>query len=428
MTNSKPFEWTENLVREIVGIAHKDGYHSIQKTDLDNMVEQFKQSKSPSTNLSDGKDWEIVSFYFVQKVTGGYTFDFIMPHIKDAKYKVVFDLVPLEVMLKNKDFKIHSVKRMSDGEIFSIGDKISWGCTGIYETTLTGFLIKEGRLKFSDEKSDIKCDFLNAIDLHKLPTNPIPEDTVVGDKDNPDEYVTLERIKQLEKSGVYWMNKYYTLLNNTPVQPQEQADNSKPFVRQSKPMEEKDVVCPKQSPPLTDDKDKQEYEQSLHESKLWVVADLISRIYYYGNFKIETPNERTLAGLLNELGLFPTTEDKILMRPTFDNYTEKFMNFQLPTNANVTTDKITTDKAFVSEIPLITVDDFNNSGLHKYEPKVSTDNSDVQILTLKDLKCILMDHSDGTYRGIENWTFPDNTMPENLYQSALQLVNQKLKQ
>lgn len=59
--------------------------------------------------------------------------------------------------------------------------------------------------------------------------------------------------------------------------------------------------------------------------------------------------------------------------------------------------------------------------------KIVTDNTNVQILTLKDLKCILQEHSDGTYRGIENWTFPDNTMPENLYQPALQLVTKKLK-
>lgn len=48
--------------------------------------------------------------------------------------------------------------------------------------------------------------------------------------------------------------------------------------------------------------------------KLRMVADLISRIYHYGNFKAETHNERKLEKLLNELGLYPTTEDKILSR------------------------------------------------------------------------------------------------------------------
>lgn len=47
MSNTPKFEWNESLVREIVGIAHKDGYTSIQETDLDKLVEQFKQSKQP---------------------------------------------------------------------------------------------------------------------------------------------------------------------------------------------------------------------------------------------------------------------------------------------------------------------------------------------------------------------------------------------
>jgi len=44
-------------------------------------------------------------------------------------------------------------------------------------------------------------------------------------------------------------------------------------------------------------------------------CDLISRIYHYGNFKAETLNERKLEEVLNELKLFPTTEDEILKRP-----------------------------------------------------------------------------------------------------------------
>lgn len=45
MTNNKQFEWNEVLVRELVGVAHKDGYESNQKTDLDYLIEKFKKSK-----------------------------------------------------------------------------------------------------------------------------------------------------------------------------------------------------------------------------------------------------------------------------------------------------------------------------------------------------------------------------------------------
>lgn len=45
------------------------------------------------------------------------------------------------------------------------------------------------------------------------------------------------------------------------------------------------------------------------------IADLISRIFYYGNFKAETHNERILEQRLRQVGLWPTTEDEIIQRP-----------------------------------------------------------------------------------------------------------------
>jgi len=39
------FQWNEALVKEVVRIAHKDGYHSIQETNLDNLISDFKASK-----------------------------------------------------------------------------------------------------------------------------------------------------------------------------------------------------------------------------------------------------------------------------------------------------------------------------------------------------------------------------------------------
>lgn len=48
------------------------------------------------------------------------------------------------------------------------------------------------------------------------------------------------------------------------------------------------------------------------------IADLISRIFFYGKFKAETVNERRLEQLLTEVELWPTTEDEILKRPKID--------------------------------------------------------------------------------------------------------------
>lgn len=44
-------------------------------------------------------------------------------------------------------------------------------------------------------------------------------------------------------------------------------------------------------------------------------CDLISRVYYWGNFKAETINEKHLEIVLNELQLYPTTEEDISKRP-----------------------------------------------------------------------------------------------------------------
>lgn len=62
------------------------------------------------------------------------------------------------------------------------------------------------------------------------------------------------------------------------------------------------------------------------------VADLVSRMFFYGDMKIETANERTICGLLNDLGLFPTTEDHICKREKWDDYIEKYKDYQLPSN------------------------------------------------------------------------------------------------
>lgn len=42
------------------------------------------------------------------------------------------------------------------------------------------------------------------------------------------------------------------------------------------------------------------------------IAELITQIFFYGNFKVETPAEAELEKRLMEVGLWPTTEDEII--------------------------------------------------------------------------------------------------------------------
>lgn len=46
------------------------------------------------------------------------------------------------------------------------------------------------------------------------------------------------------------------------------------------------------------------------------IAELISSIFFYGNFKVETPAEKELEEALKGVGLWPTTEDEIISRQT----------------------------------------------------------------------------------------------------------------
>lgn len=89
-----------------------------------------------------------------------------------------FDAGSKEIyFLNNLDkYKIHSVRRKSDGEIFYIGDKIGWGKVGNYETTIGAFKLNEdGGLEIGYNQ-DIKFSefyFVNAqkaVNLHKKKT------------------------------------------------------------------------------------------------------------------------------------------------------------------------------------------------------------------------------------------------------------------
>jgi hypothetical protein len=62
---------------------------------------------------------------------------------------------------------------------------------------------------------------------------------------------------------------------------------------------------------------------------LEAIADVLSRIYFYGNFKIETLNEKIIAGMLNDLGLFPCTESDIFRRPEYADLFERYRNYEI---------------------------------------------------------------------------------------------------
>jgi hypothetical protein len=63
--------------------------------------------------------------------------------------------------------------------------------------------------------------------------------------------------------------------------------------------------------------------------KLEAFADIVSRIWFHGDFIIETVNERTCAGLLQDLGYYPISDDEIIKRPDYEELSELYKDFKL---------------------------------------------------------------------------------------------------
>ena len=100
--NTEQFQWTNELLKEWAE------YYIIHEGD--NLLEKFIQSKSKTEQPL----WEILSYSNPNVFT-----DVLGGNIVDAKgsganYAIL------------KNFPIHSVKRLSDGEVFSVGDSLDW--------------------------------------------------------------------------------------------------------------------------------------------------------------------------------------------------------------------------------------------------------------------------------------------------------------
>lgn len=71
---------------------------------------------------------------------------------------------------------IHSIRRLSDGEVFTVGDEIGWGIAGNYETNLKGFFISNDGNLFIEYRHDdfgSEVDFEKAVRLHKKQKKPL---------------------------------------------------------------------------------------------------------------------------------------------------------------------------------------------------------------------------------------------------------------
>jgi len=113
VNESKPteqFQWTNELVMEFVNFHDEQkGIHWLSED-----IEKFKQSKSKK----EEPQWEILEF---QSNDG----NLLVLDGKKWKYRNDTNSISdIDFLIKN--YAIHSVKRLSDGEVFSVGDSLDW--------------------------------------------------------------------------------------------------------------------------------------------------------------------------------------------------------------------------------------------------------------------------------------------------------------
>lgn len=117
----KQFEWTDELAYEFAA-KWKDGRLGDR---LPIAIEEFKQSKQPKP------EWKVISLQ-----TENDTFNL---HL-NRMYKSGDVEFGLEHLLNVEKAQITTVQRLSDGEIFSVGNAIKWKITGgIFSSTIQGF-------------------------------------------------------------------------------------------------------------------------------------------------------------------------------------------------------------------------------------------------------------------------------------------------
>lgn len=108
---TEQFQWTNELVMEFVNFHDEQkGIHWLSED-----IEKFKQSKSKK----EEPQWEILEI----ESYGGEIRKLI-----DGEYRLYTDGVGFTAtyLLQRSDSKIKTVKRLSDGEVFSVGDSLDW--------------------------------------------------------------------------------------------------------------------------------------------------------------------------------------------------------------------------------------------------------------------------------------------------------------
>jgi len=204
MTNSKPFEKKYRLLKPTPELKigdefiytmssgsyayFKDGNpnskHWFFVENVENNSEWFElipESKPLSSNLSDGKDWEIVTLKN-KKFQSLASYDKAEIGTYPEPLKNIYETREhwISCFLNNKEWVIYSVKRISDNVVFSVGDvvNVSFDDGKGFQDTIHHFTFTSGvniiDVYFTNTNTTTAFDIAR-LNISKLPTNPIPD-------------------------------------------------------------------------------------------------------------------------------------------------------------------------------------------------------------------------------------------------------------
>lgn len=168
---------------------------SVDKKSISLPIEIIEGSSDWEEILEGSSNWKVHSFvcvrnnkkYFEDKNKKGFwrREDFVenATDVKeyDKRYFAVeralgyvpkTELLPYAFFIKNEYFSIHSVKRLSDGAVFSTGDFVSWGLEKKdgFRTSIKSFFIDKGNLvsSFSTKGFDKMKVGIDLPNFHKI--------------------------------------------------------------------------------------------------------------------------------------------------------------------------------------------------------------------------------------------------------------------
>ena len=199
MSDNKKFEWTDELEEEFC-VFWKTHYPHWGADHFVDIKDKFKQSKLQSQDKQIG--WEIVEF----KTKDGH----LAIKQSEPRFGLHWRVMKGESIgwcsysTCIEDYNIHSVKRLSDGEVFTIGDEVRYKLNPKSPFIITNFLVKGTDILARSEGNNI-CEFVDD-NLEKTPKpssidriEPMPETKYMG---------SFEAYTSGVSYGVNWCKKY----------------------------------------------------------------------------------------------------------------------------------------------------------------------------------------------------------------------------